>query len=162
MDPYVVVRFGPQEFKGAVIKKGGKNPKFTDRHQFIVNSYYKNLGRSLEIEVMDSNIGSDDVIGFGIIDLDPYLNALQVSSPSQEMTKSKGPGPDASSPIVKRAVLRCFLTYDRKQAGFVVIEASFKEEKTDLLSFRFETAEFQRSTRTFGDMDCYVRVTAGE
>lgn len=160
MDPYVVVRFGPQEFKGAVIKKGGKNPKFTDKHKFIVNSYYKSLGRSLEIEVMDSNIGSDDVIGFGIIDLDPYLNALQASGPGQEMTKSNGPG--SSSPIEKKTTLRCFLTFDRKQAGFVVLEASFREEKTDLLSFRFETAEFQRSTRTFGDMECYVRVTAGQ
>lgn len=81
MDPYVVVKFSNQNFKGNVVKNGGTNPKFSDQHSFIVNSYYKNLGRCLEIELMDSNITSDDVIGYGIIDLDPYLNALQVKSP---------------------------------------------------------------------------------
>jgi len=30
---------------------------------------------------MDRNIVSDDVIGYGIIDLDPYLNFLQVKDP---------------------------------------------------------------------------------
>lgn len=30
---------------------------------------------------MDQNIASDDVIGYGIIDLDPYLNVLQVKDP---------------------------------------------------------------------------------
>jgi hypothetical protein len=64
---------------------------------------------------------------------------------------------------VLKTTLRCFLNFDRKQAGFVVLEASFREEKTDIVHFRFETAEFQRKTKTFGDMDnCYVRVTAGE
>lgn len=33
---------------------------------------------------MDSNIGKDDVIGYGIIDLDPYLNMLQVKDPELE------------------------------------------------------------------------------
>lgn len=69
----------------------------------------------------------------------------------------------AQQPTVQRATLRCFLNYKRKQAGFVMLEATFKEEKTDILHLRFETASLQRSTKTFGDMDnCYVRVTAGE
>jgi hypothetical protein len=33
---------------------------------------------------MDKNIASDDVIGYGIIDLDPYLNLLQVKDPELE------------------------------------------------------------------------------
>lgn len=82
MDPYVVVKFSNQTFKGEVVKKGGTNPQFKDKHTFIVNSFYKQLGRTLEVELMDSNIGSDDVIGYGIIDLDPYLNVLEVSSPN--------------------------------------------------------------------------------
>ena len=108
---------------------------------------------------MDSNIGSDDVVGFGIIDLDPYLNTLHASAP-QDMSKSKEGGKTSDSKQQK-ASLRCFLTFDRKQAGFVVLEASFREESTHIINFRFETAEFQRSTRTFGDMECYVRVSAG-
>ena len=109
---------------------------------------------------MDSNIGSDDLVGFGIIDLDPYLNTLKLSSPQSDLTKSKEGGSTGTSQA-NTTSLRCFLTFDRKQAGFVVLEASFKEEPTHIISFRFETATFQRSTRTFGDMDCYVRVSAG-
>lgn len=81
MDPYVVLKFSNQTFKGTVVKKGGINPKFSDICKFYVNSYYKHLGRCLEVELMDSNIGSDDDIGYGIIDLDPYLNALKISTP---------------------------------------------------------------------------------
>jgi len=80
MDPYVNMKFSNQKFSGEVIKKGGKDPKFKDNFKFIVNSYYKFYGRCLEIELMDSNIGSDSNIGYGIIDLDPYLNALQPKS----------------------------------------------------------------------------------
>ncbi len=157
MDPYVNVKFSNQSFQGQVVKNGGKNPKFNDTSTFIVNSYFKTLGRCLELELMDKNIASDDVIGYGIIDLDPYLNVLQVKDPQLETKDS----PNTSKPV-KETLLRCFVNYDRKQAGFVQLLASFKEEKTDLVSFRFETAEFKRSTRTFGDMECYVRVTAGE
>lgn len=103
---------------------------------------------------MDKNIGSDDVIGYGIIDLDPYLNLLQVKDPELEKKDPNGL-PNSSppkQPAKKQTTLRCFLNYDRKQAGIVQLLASFKEEKTNILSFRFETAEFKRSTRTFGDM----------
>ena len=82
MDPYVNIKFSNQTFKGEVVKKGGKNPNFKDVARFIVNSQYKHYGRCLEIELMDSNVTSDDVIGYGIIDLDPYLNSLQMSKPS--------------------------------------------------------------------------------
>lgn len=58
--------------------------------------------------------------------------------------------------------LRCFLNYDRKQAGFITLAATFREEPVDVLNFRFETADLRRSTRTFGDMECAVRVVAGE
>lgn len=109
---------------------------------------------------MDSNITSDDVIGYGIIDLDPYLNSLKLGSPPASeggMNSSKAP----QAP--QKTNLRCFLNFERKQAGFVLFQASFKEEKTDIVHFRFETAELQRSTKTFGDMDkLYVKVTGGE
>jgi hypothetical protein len=160
MDPYVVLKFSNQIHKGSVVKKGGTNPKFNDRCNFFVNSFFKNFGRCLEVELMDSNITSDDVIGYGIVDLDPYLNTLKVSAPEGEL---KPQGRSKEHDPVLKATLRCFLNFDRKQAGFVVLEASFKEEKTDILHFRFETAEFQRKTKTFGDMEeCYVRVTVGE
>ena len=71
---------------------------------------------------MDSNIGSDDDIGYGIIDLEPYLNALKVSSPgagSQELDMKQST--QQSSPPPQRATLRCFLNYKRKQAGFVLL-----------------------------------------
>lgn len=156
MDPYVNIKFSNQKKSGAVVKKGGKNPKFNDVFKFIVNSCYKYYGRCLEIELMDSNTaGSDSPIGYGIIDLDPYLNTLQVkvpeSAPGQTVQKE-----------AQSTSLRCFLNYDRKQAGFIMLSATFKEEKVDIINLRFETAEFKRSTRTFGDMNCSVRVTVGE
>lgn len=43
---------------------------------------------------MDRNIASDDVIGYGIIDLDPYLNLLQVKDPEldkKDPNSSNGP-----------------------------------------------------------------------
>jgi Ca2+-dependent lipid-binding protein len=82
MDPYVVMKFSNQSYKGQVVKKGGTNPKFNDRCRFIVNSSYKHFGRCLELELMDSNITSDDIIGYGIVDLDPYLNSLKASAPA--------------------------------------------------------------------------------
>ena len=39
---------------------------------------------------MDSNIGSDDDIGYGIVDLDPYLNALNVSAPPSQVQQPPG------------------------------------------------------------------------
>ena len=107
------------------MNKGGTNPKFKDKFKFFVNSYYKTFGRSLEVELMDSNIGSDDDIGYGIIDLDPYLNMLNLSAPSSQpppsqpqqggqMQQSKGPS-QLSRPIQ----MRCFLNFKRKPAGFV-------------------------------------------
>lgn len=83
MDPYVNIKFSNQNKTGVIVKKGGKNPKFNDVFQFTVNSLYKYYGRCLEVEVMDSNTTSDSLIGYGIIDLDPYLNTLQVKSPTQ-------------------------------------------------------------------------------
>ena len=76
---------------------------------------------------MDSNIASDDDIGYGIIDLDPYLNALKISSPGAgshelDLKQSKSEGQHQ----LQKATLRCFLNYKRKQAGFVVLEATFK------------------------------------
>jgi hypothetical protein len=53
------------------------------------------LGRCLEVELMDKNIASDDVIGYGIIDLDPYLNLLQVKDP--ELDK-KDPNSSSNGP----------------------------------------------------------------
>jgi Ca2+-dependent lipid-binding protein len=81
MDPYVNIKFSNQLLQGSVVKNGGKNPKFTDSYQFIVNSHFKYFGRCLEVELMDKNIGSDDAIGYGIIDLDPYLNLLHTKDP---------------------------------------------------------------------------------
>ena len=81
---------------------------------------------------MDSNIGSDDDIGYGIIDLDPYLNKLNVSAPQAQtpsneggqLQQSKGPNAPVS---ISKLQLRCFINYKRKPAGFVLFEGSFKE-----------------------------------
>ena len=47
MDPYVNIIFSNQKSKGQVVKKGGKHPKFSDHMKFIVNSYFKPIGRCL-------------------------------------------------------------------------------------------------------------------
>ena len=70
---------------------------------------------------MDSNTGSaDSLIGYGIIDLDPYLNALQVRSPEPS------PG-HVLHKTPQTIALRCFLNYDRKHAGFIALSATFRE-----------------------------------
>jgi hypothetical protein len=46
--------------------------------------------------------------------------------------------------------MRCFLGYDSKEAGFAMIAASFREEPTDTISFRFETADINRGSKLFG------------
>lgn len=131
MDPYVNIKFSNQKHRGTVVKKGGKNPKFSDFFKFTVNSCYKYFGRCLEIELMDSNKGTaDSLIGFGIIDLDPYLNALQVKSPERAPGQTVHKSPQTIS-------LRCFLNYDRKSAGFITLSATFREEKVDIINFRF-------------------------
>lgn len=130
MDPYVNVKFSNQKHSGTIIKKGGKNPKFNDVFKFIVNSCYKYYGRCLEVQLMDSNTGSDSLIGYGIIDLDPYLSALHVKSPEQSPGHVIPKEPQSIS-------LRCFLNYDRKQAGFITLAATFREEKVEIINFRF-------------------------
>jgi hypothetical protein len=159
MDPYVNIKFSNQNKKGEVVKKGGKSPKFNDVFKFVVNSCYKYYGRCLEVELMDSNTASDSVIGYGIIDLDPYLNALQAQARAPEQGPAQGG--ELGKAKDQTANLRCFLNFDRQQAGFIVLAATFKEEKTDIINFRFETAELKRNTRTFGEMENYVRVTVG-
>lgn len=74
MDPYVIVKFSNQTYQTKVASKGGKNPTFNETATFHVNSSYKKLGRSLEFEVMDKKtVSSDALIGYGIVDLDPYV-----------------------------------------------------------------------------------------
>lgn len=48
MDPYVVITFSNQTYKGKVVKNGGTNPRFGDKCVFYVNSCYKQF-RSLEV-----------------------------------------------------------------------------------------------------------------
>jgi Ca2+-dependent lipid-binding protein len=69
LDPYVNVTFSNQKKTGTVIEKGGKDPKFSDIFKFTVNSCYKVYGRSLSIELKDSNTAIDTLIGHGIVDL---------------------------------------------------------------------------------------------
>lgn len=57
---------------------------------------------------------SDGEIGFGIVDLDPIVN----------FKKAKDE-------------FKCFLSCDKKQAGYVNIIAEFKEEQAQTVSFRF-------------------------
>jgi hypothetical protein len=52
---------------------------------------------------MDQNKTSDSSIGYGIIDLDPILNAKTL-----------------------KTELRCFINYENKPAGFVLLYTEFK------------------------------------
>ena len=68
---------------------------------FYINSCYKAHGRHLEVTLFDKKkVGGDAEIGFGIVDLDPIIN---FKKPKDQF--------------------RCFLSYDRKQAGFINIVA---------------------------------------
>lgn len=140
LDPYAVVKLSNQEKTSKVVSKGDKEPVFNEVFTFFINSCYKVHGRNLEITLMDrKKVGSDNEVGFGIVDLDPVI-------------KFKKP----------RDEFRCFINYDSKDAGYVNLIAEFKEENAKTLSFRFETASIRRKTSTFGSMNCKVRVIIGE
>lgn len=113
-----------------------------------MNSAYKQFGRTLEFEVMDRNKTSDSIIGYGIVDLDPYVGFKSM----HEQLPSK----------LTKLDFRSFINFDNKPAGFINVQGEFIAEETETFHIRFETAEFKRKTRSFGDMNCSVRVTAGE
>ena len=120
--------------------KGDKEPTFNESFTFFINSCYKIHGRNLEVRLMDQKkVGGDNEIGFGIVDLDPII-------------KFKKP----------RDEFRCFVNYNRKDAGYINLIAEFKEEDSKTISFRFETASIRRKTSTFGDMNCRIKAVVGE
>lgn len=140
MDPYVILKLSNQVFNSKVIEDGDKNPTFSESFSFFINSCYQTHGRNLEVALMDrKKIGGDAEIGFGIVDLDPIVN---FKKPKDQF--------------------RCFLNYDRQQAGLINIIAEFQEQPAQTLNFRFETASIRRKTSTFGDMNCWVKATIGE
>lgn len=103
MDPYVILKLSNQTQQTTVINKGDHDPLFNQSFVFHINSCYKNHGRNLEMLMMDKKkVISDAEIGFGIVDLDPVIN---FKKPKEEF--------------------RCFLNYDRKNAGFINLIAEF-------------------------------------
>lgn len=75
MDPYVLLKLSNQSFKSKVSIKGGKKPSFMETFSFIINSCHAEYGRNLQMTLMDrKKIGSDNFIGYGIVDLNPIIN----------------------------------------------------------------------------------------
>lgn len=104
MDPYVELRLHHTRQVTKVIKNGAKSPIFNEQFTWFINSDKIYENRRLEITVWDKNTGADTEVGYGIADLDPVIyNKLQGYQ------------------------LKCYLTYNRKPAGFVNVKLAFKE-----------------------------------
>ena len=140
MDPYVILRLPNQERKTTTIEKGDVYPSFNQTFDFYINSCYKVHGRTLEVAVMDEKkLGSDKIVGYGIVDLDPLVNSKQL-----------------------KHEFKCFITYKQKDAGFINLGVEFIEEPSRTVSFRFQTASIKRITSHITSMHCWVEVKMGE
>lgn len=63
-DPYAIVRCGGQHFRTRTHVDGGKNPVWNETFSFnIINE------NSLEVTVMDADVGPDDFIGSAVVSL---------------------------------------------------------------------------------------------
>lgn len=75
MDPYIILKLSNQTLTSKVVTKGGKKPNFSETFTFYINNYKKEYGRNLQMTLMDKKkIGTDNFIGFGIVDLNPVIN----------------------------------------------------------------------------------------
>lgn len=88
------------------MEKGGKNPEFNETFTFYINSSNKVYGRNLQVTMMDKKkIGSDNFVGFGLVDLNPVIDLKKIKDS-----------------------FRCMLNCEYKEAGFINIIAEFVEE----------------------------------
>ena len=67
-DPYCVIRVGEREFKTEVDEKEGLAPKWNKVFEI---EWFKE--KVVEVEIMDEDPGSDDLIGKTILQLGDYL-----------------------------------------------------------------------------------------
>ena len=75
LDPYIIIKFSNQVKETKVALKADKQPNFMESFEFYINSCFKVHGRNLEVLLMDKKkLGSDNEVGFGIVDLDPVVN----------------------------------------------------------------------------------------
>lgn len=86
----------------------------------------------------DKNIVTDRSIGFGIIDLDGIILNKMVSYN-----------------------MKCHLSHDMEQAGWVKTVISFKEDYKGKLLVKPISAKLTRKVG-MGEMPCAVRITIGE
>ncbi len=68
MDPYCIIQVREQEFKTAIKKKAGKEPKWGEC--FDIDVRY--IGDDMTVKVMDDDIGKDDTIGEAKIKLSSF------------------------------------------------------------------------------------------
>ena len=47
MDPFMVIKFGRQQFQTSTKFKGGKDVEFKEKFIYVINSCYQSLGRLL-------------------------------------------------------------------------------------------------------------------
>ena len=86
MDPYVKVRVGNQEYKTKTANDMGKNPTWNDTFTFKINGE-----QTLDFYLYDKDVGKDDYIGEGKINLSTLYQRRQISDwfPVQRKKKKR-------------------------------------------------------------------------
>ena len=75
MDPYVRVQIGQKTFRTKTHNNGGKNPSWYDEFE-----YYRTTEDTLYAYVNDDDVGKDDLVGSGTLDLKPICSGMNFAS----------------------------------------------------------------------------------
>lgn len=75
MDPFIILKLSNQQFQTQIKHNGGRDVEFDQSFIFHINSCYKMLGRTLELEVWDKNRIGQSEIGFGISDMNILIDS---------------------------------------------------------------------------------------
>ena len=101
MDPYVIIKIGKEKFRSATHNNAGKTPKWKDVFEFT-----RTTETSMEVEVHDKDLISDDLVGSTKFDISNLCD---------------GPSKMFSGNIK--------IYYKSKEAGEVFMELEFKSDK---------------------------------
>lgn len=63
---------------------------------------------------------------------------------------------------VEEVHYKCWINHNSVPSGYVNLIASFQELPYETVHFRFESAIIRKKTRLVGNMNCRVKVIAGE
>ena len=75
MDPYVIFQVGSQKFKTKVAKDAGATPSWNETFIFQLQGDHQ-----LTFKIYDEDLGPDDLVGSGTVDLYPLMNQHNIQA----------------------------------------------------------------------------------